>query len=230
MRRTFAIGDIHGCRPLLAGLLKKIRPDSDQDTLIILGDFINRGPDSRGTVELLLELKRQFRHLILLRGNHEQMLLDFLDGRNQGLFLAVGGRETLASYGADPSTAASTAWLPPEHLALLADLPTCYENEHGIYVHAGLQPGVNLAGQSSEWLLWARDDFIESDHDFGKRVIFGHTPFADPLVMANKIGIDTGAVYGGRLTCLLLPELKFVSVVAAAGTIFPGESKVSRNN
>jgi len=214
MRRTFAIGDIHGCSSLLAELLKRISPDPQGDTLVILGDFINRGPDSRGTVELLLELKRQFRHLILLRGNHEQMLLDYLDGRHQGLFLAVGGRETLASYGADPAAVASTSWLPPEHLALLADLPTCYENEHGIYVHAGLQPGVHLTGQSPEWLLWARDDFIRSNHDFGKRVIFGHTPFADPLVTANRIGIDTGAVYGGRLTCLLLPELKFVSVAA----------------
>lgn len=213
MRRTFAIGDIHGCRQLLEDLFARISPDPELDSIILLGDVINRGPDSRGTVELILQLRQQYRNFIVLRGNHEQMLLDYLAGRDRGVFLGVGGRETLASYGVDSLSAGETsAWLPSVHYALLADLPTSYENEHGIYVHAGLKPGVHLGRQPLEWLLWVRDEFIQSDYDFGKPVIFGHTPFGSPLLMANKAGIDTGAVYGGQLTCLILPGYEVVSV------------------
>lgn len=217
LRRTFVIGDIHGCKSSLLALLEQINPDQQHDFVIILGDFINRGPDSRGTIDLILELRKVYRNFIVLRGNHEQMFLDYLNGRDQQLFLRVGGREMLASYGIAQSFGNnfaydSATWLPPSHRSLLVDLPSCYENEHGIYVHAGLQPGVHLTQQSQEWLLWARQDFIDSNHDFGKPVIFGHTPFSSPLVTPYKIGIDTGAVYGGSLTCLILPEQKFVSV------------------
>ena len=222
MRLTFAIGDIHGCRSLLTELLTRIDPDPQADTIIVLGDFINRGPDSRGTIDLLLQLRERYRNFIVLRGNHEQMLLDYLAGLNRDFFLLVGGRETLTSYGVDPSAEADPdTWLPAEHRALLTDLPTLYENEHGIYVHAGLQPGVHLSQQSTEWLLWVRDEFIKSFYDFGKPVVFGHTPFADPLLTANKIGIDTGAVYGGSLSCLILPDFKFVSVSAAGRRWWP---------
>ena len=217
MRRTFAIADIHGCKSLLVALFEQINPDPRHDSVIILGDFINRGPDSRGTIDLLLELRERYRNFIVLRGNHEQMFLDYLAGLDRKLFPVVGGREMLINYGIDPVSDSDpvsdpAAWLPSSHRSLLADLPTCYENEHGIYVHAGLQPGVHLARQSPEWLLWARKNFIDSAYDFGKPVIFGHTPFSSPLVTPNKIGIDTGAVYGGSLTCLILPDLEFVSV------------------
>jgi serine/threonine protein phosphatase 1 len=213
MRRTYVIGDVHGCRQLLAELLECIRPDPRRDAIIILGDFINRGPDTKGTVALLLELRAKHRHLIVLRGNHEQMFLDYLAGRHQELFLSAGGKEMLASYGIDPGTPAGPAGEPPpDHLGFLSDLPTFYENEHGIYVHAGLEPGVHLTRQTPAWLLWARDGFINSPYDFGKKVIFGHTPFPAPLVEENKIGVDTGAVYGGRLTCLILPDQEFISL------------------
>lgn len=222
MRRTFAVGDIHGCRQLLEELFSRISPDPQQDTVLILGDFINRGPDSRGTIDLLLQLRERYRNFIILRGNHEQMMLDYLDGRDRDFFLIVGGRETLVSYGVDPLVEVDpNSWLPTEHRSLLTDLPTLYENEHGIYVHAGLQPGVHLSQQSTEWLLWVRDEFINSPDDFGKPVVFGHTPFADPLLTANKIGIDTGAVYGGSLSCLVLPDFKFVSVSAAGRRWWP---------
>jgi len=217
MRRTFAIGDIHGCRDLLAALFALINPDPQQDAVIILGDFINRGPDSRGTIELLLELRGKFRDFIVLRGNHEQMFLDYLAGRDQVSFLTAGGKEMLASYGIGPLAGdkagdTHTDWLPAAHYSLLTDLPGCYENEHGIYVHAGLQPGVHLARQTPEWLLWSREEFINSACDFGKPVVFGHTPFDHPLIAEDKIGIDTGAVYGGSLSCLILPEAKVISV------------------
>lgn len=213
MRRTFAIGDIHGCRRLLVKLLARLDADPGHDTLIILGDFINRGPDSWGTIELLLGLAKQYRHMVVLRGNHEQMLLDYLDGRDQGIFLATGGRATLASYGVNDSTADFAAsWLPSNHRQWLSALPSSYENEHGIYVHAGLQPRVHLSQQSTEWLLWSRHEFIDSDYDFGKPVVFGHTPFDQPLITRNRIGIDTGAVYGGKLSCVVLPSQRIISV------------------
>jgi serine/threonine protein phosphatase 1 len=213
MSRTFAIGDIHGCHQVLNELLERLRPHPEKDTIVILGDFINRGPGARQTIDRLLALQEVHQHLIVLRGNHEQMFLDYLAGCNRELFSAVGGRETLASYGLDPLTTKDPSRvLPSDHLEFLASLPALWEDEHAIYVHAGLEPGVHLAQQSPAWLLWARDKFLDSAHDFGKPVVFGHTPFAAPRKEAFKIGIDTGAVYGGRLTCLILPDLEFVSV------------------
>lgn len=211
--RTYAIGDIHGCAQLLEALLTRIHPRPAQDSIVILGDFLNRGPDVRRTVDCLVTLQRSFHHVIVLRGNHEQMFLDYLDGRNEELFMAAGGQKTLASYGIDPLTAKNPARaIPADHLALLTSLPTLWEDEHAIYVHAGLEPGVHLTRQSLTWLLWSRNRFLNSAHDFGKPVIFGHTRFAAPYEKASKIGIDTGAVYGGRLTCLVLPDRKFISI------------------
>jgi serine/threonine protein phosphatase 1 len=213
MPKTFVIADIHGCHDALQRLLARINPDPGQDTLVFLGDYINRGPDSRQVIETLLLLRRTHRHVITLMGNHEQMLLAYLAGREQELFLTAGGIETLESYGI---TNYADIWtqkiLPAEHLDFLHSLPACWEDEEFIYVHAALEPGVHLACQKLGWLLWGRSGFIDSDHDFGKRVIYGHTPRPLPRIEANKIGLDTGAVYGGALTCLILPELEFVSV------------------
>ncbi len=94
----------------------------------------------------------------------------------------------------------------------MQDLLPYWEDGNYIYVHAGLQPGVHLSQQSPEWLFWSRDEFINSTYDFGKKVIYGHTPYAKPRIDANKIGIDTGAVYGGALTCLKLPEMQFIVI------------------
>ena len=96
--------------------------------------------------------------------------------------------------------------LPRDHLAFLQDLLPYWEDEAYIYVHAGLQPGVHLTQQSPDWLFWSRDEFIDSNYDYGKKVIYGHTPFDKPKLDNNKIGIDTGAVYGNSLTCLILPD------------------------
>ncbi|MDA8165890.1 MAG: metallophosphoesterase family protein [Desulfobacteraceae bacterium] len=213
MPRTFVIADIHGCHQALARLLEKISPDPDRDTLVFLGDYVDRGPASREVVETLLDLRRSHARLVTLMGNHESMLLDYLAGGDPGLFLAAGGAETLESYGI---VTYGDQWtqevLPPEHRRFLEGLLPWWEDENFIYVHAGLEPGVELACQSKDWLLWARQGFIDSDFDFGKRVIYGHTPWPEPRVDATRIGIDTGAVYGGRLTCLVLPEMEFVSV------------------
>jgi serine/threonine protein phosphatase 1 len=213
MPRTYAIGDIHGCHQALLRLLDLIAPDPNRDVLVFLGDYIDRGPASREVIATLLELRQTHARLITLMGNHEWMLLDYLGGADPALYLAMGGIETLESYGivtfGDPWT---QEILPSEHRRFFEELLPWWEDEQHIYVHAGLEPGVPLAQQSTDWLLWARRGFIDSNYDFGKRVIYGHTPWPVPRVEANKIGIDTGAVYGGRLTCLVLPELEFVSV------------------
>jgi len=211
--KTYVIGDIHGCHGALVKILQRIKPNPREDVIIFLGDYIDRGPDSKQVVSEILRLRRKFPRLITLKGNHEQMFLDYLTGRDRDLFLMTGGRQTLTSYGIrSPFAGVSAPDIPAEHFHFFKELLLSWEDANYVYVHAGLQPGVHLTQQSDRWLLWARDAFLESNFDFGKKVIFGHTPFRAPMIEHNKIGIDTGAVYGGRLTCLVLPDLKFISV------------------
>jgi serine/threonine protein phosphatase 1 len=222
MPRTFVIGDVHGCRQALSRLLAELKPNPRRDTLVFLGDYIDRGPESKQVLSTLLDLRRSYRRLVALKGNHEQMLLDYLAGLDHELFLSAGGVETLESYGiVNFSDVWTQTILPAEHLDFLRTLRCYWEDGQHIYVHAGLQPGVPLCRQSPEWLLWGREGFIDSDYNFGKLVIYGHTPWRTPRVQANKIGIDTGAVYGGALTCLVLPEMEFVSVEAGDNAAAP---------
>ena len=208
MGTIFAIGDIHGCFHKLEGLLNKVNIDLAQDTLIFMGDYIDRGPGSFEVVERLLDLKKQFPGIIFLKGNHEKMLIDYLTGLDKVTYLYNGGRQTLESYLRHAPTDAHQI-IPGPHLEFFKALPLYYETADYIFVHAGLKDKVPLAEQKAEDLLWIRDQFVKSKYDFGKRVIFGHTPFHEPLVQPNKIGIDTGAVYDNKLTCLELPEVKF---------------------
>ena len=213
MRKTYVIGDIHGCHQTLVELLEKINPDPENDFIIFLGDYIDRGPDSNPVVEEIIKLRRRFKHLVPLMGNHDQMFLRYLAGKDKDLFFTIGGEETLRSYGVNPqSTDDPFSLIPREHIFFFNDLSNYWEDDKYIYVHAGLKPGVHITQQSTEWLFWAREHFINSKYDFGKRIIYGHTPFETPKIDKNKIGIDTGAVYGNRLTCLILPDMKFVSV------------------
>ncbi len=212
MKKTCIIGDIHGCFTALVNLLAKVEQRADH--LVFLGDYIDRGPDSKKVIELILQLKKNRPGVITLLGNHEYMLLNYLAGVENAVFLRAGGIETLTSYGLprDIRPADARREMPQEHLSFLQSLPLLWEDQYGIYVHAGLQPGVHLSQQRSDWCLWVRDEFIRSSYWFGKPVIFGHTVFKKPLVQKNKIGIDTGAVYGRTLTALLLPEKDFFSV------------------
>ncbi|MBC8318965.1 MAG: serine/threonine protein phosphatase [Desulfobulbaceae bacterium] len=210
--RTYVIGDIHGCYDKLTDLLDKISPDSAHDTLVFLGDYIDRGPDSRKVVEKVLELQQTFPRVIPLMGNHEQMFLAALTGRENEFFLKMGGDATLASYGIKPPYNRRIASeIPLTHIHFLQNLLLLWEDERYIYVHAGLEPGVHLSQQSARWCCWARENFITTTYDYGKQVIFGHTPFDKPHIDPYKIGIDTGAVYGGELTCLVLPDMEFVT-------------------
>jgi serine/threonine protein phosphatase 1 len=221
--RIFVIGDIHGCLHKLELLWDRIDPRSGRDQLVFLGDYIDRGEDSSGVLDYLLELMKVYSNTIFLMGNHEKMFMDFLSGVDRALFIYNGGESTLKSYlgrmenfwsgveGASDDEALNNL-VPEQHRAFLDELHTYYETEDYIMVHAGLRDGVPLEDQSIEDLVWIREEFVYSEEDFGKRVIFGHTPFIRPLVLPNKIGIDTGAVYGNNLTCLILPDFEFVSV------------------
>jgi serine/threonine protein phosphatase 1 len=206
----YAIGDIHGSLGSLERLMEKINPDLQQDQLLFVGDYIDRGPHSKGVVDYIIHLKNLAPpgQVICLKGNHEAMLLDFLEGRRKDLFLFNGGDSTLADYWGG-SWMAKDLVLPLDHQQFYQELQLFHETADYIFVHGGLKPGVELADQQEEDLLWIRGEFITSQEDFGRRVIFGHTPFEQPLIMPNKIGIDTGAVYGNFLTALKLPEEEF---------------------
>jgi serine/threonine protein phosphatase 1 len=213
--RIFAIGDIHGCFLKLARLMEKIKLNSEKDILVFLGDYIDRGDQSKEVVDYLVRLRSRQPSTVFLLGNHEQMLQEFLGGENINPFLVNGGKKTLDSYFGDNRLYSSQdprTIFPPEHLRFFNSLSPHYETENYIFVHAGLREGIPLGSQDLFDLLWIREDFYFSKFDFGKTVIFGHTPFQKPFIYKNKIGIDTGAAYGNKLTCLELPDMKFISV------------------
>jgi serine/threonine protein phosphatase 1 len=207
----FIVGDLHGCLNMLVRLIEKIPWRPDKDRLIFIGDYIDRGENPKGVVDYILSLQKGSQNVECLLGNHEAMFLDFLDGKNRDLFIMNGGWTTLESYGArnwveeDPS-------VPSDHLAFYGSLKHYIELHDYYVVHAGFRPEVSVEDQQLKDMLWIRYKFIYSDYDFGKKVIFGHTEFDKPLILVNKIGIDTGAVRENTLTCLQLPEMKFHSV------------------
>jgi serine/threonine protein phosphatase 1 len=213
---TCVIGDIHGCHASLTNLLHQVFHRAD--TLVFLGDYVDRGPHSKEVVDTILSLGTSHPRVIPLMGNHDFLFLQYLTGGDSDLFLQVGGRQTLASYGLSPlATPEERARrVPSAHLAFLRSLPLFWEDQHALYVHAGLQPGLHLSQQTAQWCLWARESFLSSTYDYGKPVVFGHTVFPQPHLAADKIGIDTGAVYGGRLTAILLPDREVISVPGEA--------------
>jgi serine/threonine protein phosphatase 1 len=211
--RIFIVGDIHGCLDTFRRLMDKIAWRPDRDGLIFLGDYIDRGPDPKGVVDHILYLRKTSSHVRCLMGNHEDIFLEFLKGGDPQLLLINGGTTTLRSYELDKRPPGDPL-IPFEHLRFYEGLIPWIELDEFYVVHAGFRPGVDVRKQAVEDVLWIRDTFIYSDYDFGKTVIFGHTPFSKPLVLDNKIGLDTGAVYGNRLTCLELPAMNFHSVEA----------------
>ena len=208
MRKIFAIGDIHGSYDRLKTLMDKIPIDFSRDTLVFIGDYIDRGPHSVEVVDYLMQLKNRVPGVIFLKGNHEDMLDKFINGDDRFTYLLNGGQQTLDSYLTKP-VQSDFYPIPPDHMDFFKSLRLFYETEEFIFVHAGLRPRVPLESQKPQDLLWIRDKFVSTKYDFGKRVIFGHTPLKKPLVEPNKIGIDTGAVYGNALTCVQLPDLVF---------------------
>ena len=210
----YAIGDIHGRLELLDRLLEELQPDLSRDRLVFIGDYIDRGPQPREVVDYLIRLQAAAppEQIVCLKGNHEAMFLDFLEGREVALFLFNGGLATIEDYWGQDWEKQTRLVLPPDHERFYRELRLYYETSDYLFVHGGIRPGLPLAEQTEEDLLWIRGEFIVSMEDFGRKVIFGHTPFQRPLVMPNKIGIDTGAVYGNLLTCLKLPQEEFILV------------------
>jgi len=210
MGKIFAIGDIHGSFDRLQELMQKIPIDFTEDRLVFIGDYIDRGPGSVEVVDYLMGLKKRYPDIIYLKGNHEDMLEKYLDGTDRFTYLLNGGQKTLDCY-LNKTNRSNSFPIPPDHMEFFKSLRLYYETEDYIFVHAGLRPKVPLESQEAEDLLWIRDKFIYSKFNFGKPVVFGHTPLEKPLVEPNKIGIDTGAVYGNALTCVQLPALEFFS-------------------
>ena len=197
MERILAIGDIHGCSAALRSLLHQIQPTID-DTVVILGDVIDRGPNSRDVIDQLLVLQQRT-NLICILGNHEEMLLDSLDLElARESWLNVGGLETLNSYGGDLTQ------IPNEHVRFLQSFIDYWESETEIFVHANLEPDVAFEEQTFPWLRWSRLTGNEKLHPSGKRVICGHTalPTGVPALLDGLVCIDTWPNGGKWLTCL----------------------------
>ena len=208
MDNIFVIGDIHGCFDKLQMLMQEIPIDLDHDKLVFIGDYIDRGPQSFEVVDYLVRLQRRYPAIIFLKGNHEAMLENYLTGVDRFTYLLNGGQQTLDEY-LNHTAQSGSSPVPREHTAFFDSLVLYHQTEDYIFVHAGLRKKIPLEKQKSEDLLWIRDAFISTDYDFGKLVIFGHTPFQKPLVEKNKIGIDTGAVYGNALSCVQITAAFF---------------------
>jgi serine/threonine protein phosphatase 1 len=208
--RLFAIGDIHGCPDELATILKAIAP-GPTDTVVFVGDYVDRGPSAHDVIEQLIELRRgSAAEIVFLKGNHEDMMLSFLGfpGHYGESFLFNGGSQTLDSYGVSEDTLEhAIEFLPAPHLAFLHGLATSYHRPPYLFVHAGILPARQLEEQAVEDMLWIRQEFIFNVHQIAATVVFGHTPMRAVMVdLPYKLGIDTGLVYGGRLTCLEFSE------------------------
>ena len=218
--RIFVCGDLHGTLAETAILLEHLKEKeklSKKDLLIFVGDYIDRGYDSKKTVQALLDFKKDYPDTIFLKGNHEDMLLDFLGFKgNHGVtFIDNGGLQTLISYGLKEKSTAESFMekFPENHLSFFQNLETAVLIDEYLIVHAGLNPLRDIESQTSEDLFWIRNDFIMNTHTFEKTIIFGHTPFKDIFYhLPYKIGIDTGLVYGNTLTCIELKEKRILQI------------------
>lgn len=220
---VYAIGDIHGRLDLLVELHALIAADAAQRqaqrrVLVHVGDYVDRGPDSARVLDRLMDRIPAGFEPVYLLGNHERLMLDFMDDLNYGpVWLRNGGRETLASYGVDVTAGAATELdhltrvqaelrerLPDSHRAFLAALELGHLEGDYLFVHAGIRPGLAVEAQDEGDLIWIREPFLSSDQNLGKIVVHGHTIAPEPVIRQNRIGIDTGAYYTGRLTALVL--------------------------
>ena len=210
--RVYAVGDLHGCAAqldLLHGAIghDALRAPQARKVIVYLGDYVDRGPDSRGVLARLLAPAPPGCERIFLMGNHEAMMLAALapgaPAATIGFWLQNGGRQTLASYGADAARPASWQGLiPPDQYAFLQALRTAWSAGGYLFAHAGIRPGIAPEAQTEEDLLWIREPFLSSDAPHEAVVVHGHTPEDNaPVVRANRVGLDTGAVLGGPLSC-----------------------------
>jgi serine/threonine protein phosphatase 1 len=212
-RKIFAVGDIHGCSSKLSVLLKALPLDSHRDLVVFLGDYINRGQGSREVIEILMDLRQRVENVVFLMGNHEYAVMEYArtcDPEDLRLLRPLGIEETLNSYGEQPvRTLRDLSFLPESHRLFLEGLVPYFRIGDYLFTHAGVIPGENIENCSPDRLLNVRSTFLEYDDPRGPVVVFGHTPFETPFLTRNKIGIDTGAVYGNLLTAVELPAMRF---------------------
>jgi serine/threonine protein phosphatase 1 len=220
----YVVGDIHGRADLLHALLRKIAIDAARHEadlpreVIFLGDYIDRGPDSRQAVDLVLSTiaEKRFWDVTVLKGNHEEAMLRFMrDASYWPIWSQYGARETVLSYGVTPPrmTSDSDAWeevrerlrdaVPPDHWDFFSRLELSAERGDYLCVHAGVRPNVPLDRQTEQDLLWIRDDFLAREHVFEKVIVHGHTP-GQPFSGPHRIALDTGAYVTGILTAIKL--------------------------
>jgi diadenosine tetraphosphatase ApaH/serine/threonine PP2A family protein phosphatase len=213
-RRIYAIGDIHGCDVQLGNLHELIAEDLarrpvEAPLLLHIGDYVDRGADTAGVLQrLLTEAPIPGLPVVNLVGNHDETMLHALSGDRAAAtdWLFAGGAPALQSYGIDPDSPRES-WpeqVPSEHLDFLRGLTLTHRDGGYFFVHGGVRPGVPLERQAREDLLRMRQPFLYSEMSFGAVVVHGHTPVRDPVVRHNRIAIDTGAVFGGKMTCLVL--------------------------
>ena len=223
-QRIYAIGDIHGCNRQLGNLHATIAEDFARRpvgsaTLLHIGDYVDRGADTAGVIARLADGSPiPGMAMVNLLGNHESTMLDALAGeRAAGTdWLFAGGRAALESYGIDPE-GPREAWaglIPSRHQDFLRGLVLMFRAGGYAFVHAGVRPGIALEDQARDDLLRSRQPFLYSEADFGAVIVHGHTPVKAPVVRHNRIAIDTGAVFGGKMTCVVL-EADTVGFLAA---------------
>jgi len=223
-KRVYAMGDVHGCRSMLAEMVTLIRADladhpHPQPVILLVGDYVDRGPDSRGVIEDLIALRADPIETVFLLGNHDEYLLTYLrdpvapaTSKYHWLHPKLGGGETLRSYGvsgADPSDplasfAASDRAIPQAHEHFLSDALLSWSAGSYLFVHAGIRPGLPLADQDPADLTFIREPFLSDRRDHGQIVVHGHTVVDGIEHHGNRIAIDTGAVFGGVLSCLVV--------------------------
>jgi len=215
-QQFIAIGDIHGCYKSMEAILEKLKPYDDRQ-LVFVGDYIDRGPDSKKVIERLIALGKEV-DAVFLRGNHEQMMLDAIYKGNFNLWMMNGGRSTLRSY----NMGMHSLDFPEEHLEFLNNTKLYYETEDYFFVHAGLSPAKTIEEslgdeQEMKEFLWERSHLNAYETPWEKTVVFGHTPRPNPLKKEHMLGIDTGCVYEragyGKLTAVKLPEVEFIQQV-----------------
>lgn len=212
--RVFAFGDIHGCYAELKSLIDVLKTEHDtsaQDQFVFIGDYIDRGPRSKDVIDFLIHFREEYPKTVFLRGNHEDMLLDFLGlgGTSGEVYLANGGVDFFKSYGIVPEGQLSKIreQFPPGHLDFFTKTELGVTLGEFLFVHAGVDPQRSIEDQNPHTLMWVRSEFIQKEHNLGKTVVFGHTPFEDVMLhLPYKIGIDTGLVYGNRLSVVELVE------------------------
>jgi len=226
--RIYAISDIHGCAHLLDQMLRVIDADVAHSRPrhaieVFMGDYIDRGPDSRSTLDLLIERARRG-NAVFLKGNHEAFLDDvFRDPGRMENWFQVGGLETLMSYGLSPSVNPDgdeqrellrelSEVMPAHHRDFLSRLRLTYSCGDFFFVHAGVRPGIRLADQREEDLLWIREDFLQHTRRFSKYIVHGHTPVGSAEILPNRANIDTGAYATGNLTLLSIQGTSMLAI------------------